>query len=191
VTASQIGAVLLIAGSTVFLIGAAVAVPMVFTQSNPAARLRLLEAHTGAWRAGQPFYALGPMVAAAGLACLAVGAPAGRTRALLWIASSALLLGALPWAWSVYLRAVRIPQFAHGTLPGWPFTIYVLLTIGGLGLLGIALLAGGQPPWLGWLTLAGDALFLVAYLRFNDIPPFVFYVLLTLVGVVLLVGPRR
>jgi hypothetical protein len=90
------------------------------------------------------------------------------------------------WAWSVYLRATRVSEFAFGTLPRWPFTTYVLLTIGGLGLLGVGLLASGYPGWLDWLTLAVDILFLGIYLRFEDIPPFVFYLLLTLVGAVML-----
>lgn len=156
-TANQIAGIMLIAGSTVFLVGAAIGVPMVFTQPDAAARLRLLQEHLGAWRAAQPLYALGPIVAAVGVGRLAA-APAGWTRAVLWVAASALLLGALPWAWSVYLRAGRISEFAFGSLPGWPFTTYVLLTIGGLGLLGIAILAGGFSSWLGWLTGCGRVL---------------------------------
>lgn len=97
-----------------------------------------------------------------------------------------LLVGSLAWAWSVYLRANRISDFAFGRLHGWPFATYVLLTIGGLGLLGVGLLAGGFPVWLGWLVLGADALFLVVYLRFRDIPPFAFYLLIALVGVVVL-----
>jgi len=42
------------------------------------------------------------------------------------------------------------------------------------------------PVWLGWVTLTAGAFFLVGYLRFRDIPPFVFYVLLTVVGVAVL-----
>jgi hypothetical protein len=35
---------------------------------------------------------------------------------------------------------------------------------------------------LGWLTLGADLIFLAGYLWFKDIPPFVFYLLLLLVG---------
>jgi hypothetical protein len=34
---------------------------------------------------------------------------------------------------------------AFGTLPGWPFATYLLLTIGGLALLGVGLLAARFP----------------------------------------------
>ena len=190
-TAQQTAGTLLIAGSVLFLIGAAIAVPAVFTESDPRARLRLLEEHRCAWLAGQPLYALGPMIAALGVGRLAADAPAGWTRAVLWGAAAALLTGSLAWVWSVSQRASRISEFAFGTLPGWPFTTYVLLTIGGLGLLGSALLASGAQRWLAWLTLGADVLYLAAYLRFGDIPPFVFYLLLALVGVVVLIAPSR
>jgi hypothetical protein len=186
VTADQVAGTLLTAGSAVFLLGAAVGVPRVFTERDPNVRLRMLEDRLGAWRAAQPLYVLGPIVASAGVGSLAVGRPAAGARAAFLVASLALLVGSLAWAWSVYLRATRVSEFAFGTLPRWPFTTYVLLTIGGLGLLGVGLLASGYPGWLDWLTLAVDILFLGIYLRFEDIPPFVFYLLLTLVGAVML-----
>jgi hypothetical protein len=183
----QVAGILLISGSTAFGIGAAIGVPNVFTERDPKARLRMLEDRRGIWRVAQPFYGLGPIIASVGAGYLAAAAPTGGwTRTVLAAASVTLVIGALTWAWSVYLRATRISEFAFGTLPGWPFTTYVVLTIGGLGLLSIGLLAGGFPVWLGLLTLGADILFLGIYVRFKDIPPFVFYLLLMLVGVVVL-----
>lgn len=174
---------LLVLGSVVFLAGAAVGVPAVFAERDPGARLRLLEARLGSWRVAQPLYGLGPVIAAAGVGALAAGASDRATRAILAAACAALAVGALAWAWSLYLRGTRIAEFAFGTLPGWPFATYVLLTIGGLALLGAGLLADGFPVWLGWLTLGADLAFLAGYLRFRDLPPFVFYLLLLLIGV--------
>lgn len=183
----QVAGILLISGATVFLFGAAIGVPKVFTERDPKARLRMVENRLGIWRIAQPFYGLGPIIASAGVGYLAAGERAGGwARTLLAAASLALVIGALPWAWSVYLRATRISEFAFGTLPSWPFSTYAILTIGGVGLLGIGLLAGGFPIWLGLLTLSAGVLFLGIYVRFKDIPPFVFYLLLTLVGVVVL-----
>lgn len=183
----QVPGILLISGSTVFLFGAAIGVPKVFTERDPKARLRMVEDRLGIWRIAQPFYGLGPIIASVGVGYLAAAEPTGGwARTVLAAASVALVIGALTWSWSVYLRATRISEFASGTLPGWPFATYVLLTIGGLGLLSIGLLTGGFPVWLGWLTLGADILFLSIYLRFRDIPPFVFYIVLTLVGVVVL-----
>lgn len=178
---------LLIIGSSVFGLGAAIGVPQVFTERDPHARHQMLKEHLGIWRIAQPFYGLGPIIASAGAGYLAADAPPGGwSRNVFAAACLALVIGALTWAWSVYLRATRISEFAFGTLPSWPFATYVLLSIWGVGLLSIGLLAGGFPVWLGWLTLGADILFLGLYVRFKDIPPFVFYLLLTLVGVVLL-----
>jgi len=49
-------------------------------------------------------------------------------------------------------------------------------------LLGIGLVNSASPVWPGWLTIGVDVAFLAGYLRFKDIPPFVFYVLLLVVG---------
>lgn len=179
-------AVLLIAGSVIFFAGAATAVPGVFTEPDPEQRLRMLTAHLTMWRIGQPLYGLGPIVVAVGVGYLAAAAQGRGTRVVLGASCVALAIGALAWTWSLYLRGTRVAEFARGTLPGWPFAVYVLLTIGGLALLGLGLLAGAFPAWLGWLVLAADLLFLVGYLWFKDIPPFVFYLLLVLVGVIVI-----
>ena len=169
---------LVLAGSAIFLVGAAIGVPRVFTEPDRAARLRMLEDRIALWRSAQPLYAIGPLVVAVGVGFLAVGAD--ETSGRVWLALSCLLLlaGALCWSWSVYLRFRHVREFALGELPGWPFASYVWLTLAGLAALGIGLLVAGLPGWSGWLTLSGCLGFLVGYVRFGDIPPFVFYVLL-------------
>jgi hypothetical protein len=162
----------MLVGSSVFLFGAAVGVPQVFTEPDPERRLQLLQARLRVWQLAQLPYAIGPLLAAVG-AGLVVGS-----------AGAALVAGALAWSWDVWLRGRRVPEFAHGLLPAWPFATYVLLTIAGLALLGLGLLASDFPTWLGWVVLGADALFAVAYVRFKDLPPFVFYLLLLLVGAV-------
>ncbi len=168
-------------GSGCFLVGAAIAVPRVFTERDPQRRLELLEAHPTAWRLGQPLYALGAMATACGVGVLAADARATSSG---WLAAScgSLVIGALAWGWSVYGRAMRPRDFALGRLPGWPFAAYVWLTLIGLSLLGVGLLAGSWPTWAGWATLGADALFLAVFARAGDIPPFVFYLLLGIVG---------
>jgi hypothetical protein len=173
-------------GSVVFLIGAAIGVPRVFNEQDPEARLRMLEEGLGAWRVAQPFYGAGPLIAAAGVGVLAAGASSGESRALLWAAAGAMLAGGLAWCRSLYLRATRVADFAFGRLPAWPFTTYVLWTTAGLALLGIGLVTIDVQAWLGWFTAAAAIAFLAAYLRFGDIPPFEFYVLLLVVGAALI-----
>jgi hypothetical protein len=175
----------MIAGSVVFLIGASVGVPRVFTQRDPQVRLRMLTERVRAWQVAQPLYGAGPVIAAAGVAFLAAASGEG-SRAALAAASGALVIGALAWAWSCYLRGTRVSEFAFGTLPGWQFAGYVLLTIGGIALLALGLLIGDFRAWLGWVTIGADVVFLAGYLYFNDIPPFVFYLLLILIGLAVL-----
>jgi hypothetical protein len=185
VTTERTGGILLIVGSVVFLVGAAVGVPRVFTQRDPQVRLRMLTERLRAWQVAQPLYGTGPVIAAAGVALLAAASDEG-SRTALAASCAALAIGALAWGWSLYLRGTRVSEFAFGTLPGWPFATYVLLTIAGIALLAVGLLIGDFRTWLGWLALGTDIVFLAAYLRFKDIPPFVFYLLLTLVGLAVL-----
>jgi len=174
---------LLIIGSVIFLVGAGIGVPRIWTEPDPQVRLRMLRERRVIWVVAQPFYGLGALVAGVGVGLLA-GDDAGAS--LFVVGAAALVVGALAWGWSLYLRATRIDDFVAGRHPGWPFMTYVLLTIAGLALLGAGLLMAGFPAWLGWFTLGADLLFLLAYVWFKDIPPFFFYLLLLLVGAVLL-----
>ncbi|MBK6763825.1 MAG: hypothetical protein IPG68_11405 [Micrococcales bacterium] len=179
--ADTTAATALIAGSATFIAGAAIGVPRVFTEPDREQKWRLLSEHLLWWRLSQPLYALGALLAALGVGALAAS---GHAAARAWLAVSCALLvvGALAWSWSVYRRAVDPREFAMGRLPGWPFAAYIWSTFAGLGLLGVGLLLGDWPDWLGWFTLAADALFAVAYVRFGDLPPFAFYLLFLVVG---------
>jgi hypothetical protein len=175
-------AVLVLAGSAIFLVGAGIGVPRVFTEPNVAERVRLLDSHRAQWRIAQPLYAIGPLVAVFGIGALASGAEERSER--IWLALSCLLLlaGAICWSWSVYMRFRHAREFALGELPGWSFACYVWLTLAGLALLGIGLLVAVFPSWTGWLTLTACLAFTVVYARFRDLPPFVFYTLLPVVS---------
>ena len=146
-------------------------------------RLRLLAEHLGWWRVAQFSYALGPVIASVG--AIVVGVAIGGAAGVLWIAAgAALLVGSLFWSWSCWLRGLDPVGWASGEQPGWPFRAYVLLTLGGVAALGIGVWAADLPGWLGWLVVVADAGYLAVFLATGDIPPFVFYVLLLVVGAV-------
>jgi len=181
----QIAGVLFIAGSTIFIFGAGIGVPRIWTEPDPHARLRILEERRTMWRIAQPFYGLGAIVAGAGAGYLAVDATSRATQSLFSVACVAMIVGALAWCWSLYLRGTRVEDFVFGRQPAWPFLTYVLLTIAGMALLGAGLLTGGFPTWLALRVLFADLAILGAYIGYKDIPPFVFYLLLLVVGIVL------
>lgn len=175
------GAALVVTGSLVFIAGAALGVPRVFTTSDPAQRRALLARNSVRWRAAQPLYAAGPLLAAVGVGLL--GSDGDPTiRPALVVASASLFAGAVAWAWACADRARRYLEFAVGSLPAWPFRGYVVLTLAGLAVLGVALLLGAGPLWVAWAVLVADAAFVAGYVWTGDIPPFVFYLLLLVVG---------
>jgi hypothetical protein len=157
----------------------------VFLQRHPDARLRLLQDNLTSWRIAQPLYGLGPLLVAAGVGVLVTGASSQAARTVVTAAALALTARAIAWTWSVYQRATRVAEFAHGTLPRWPFATYILLTIGGAALLAVGLLADHTSPALAWASIVADLTFLAAYLSFSDLPPFVFYLLFPAIAVVL------
>ncbi len=182
---STLAGVLMLTGAATFFLGAGIGVARVFIEPDPDEKARLLAEHPVAWRLSQPLYAVGALVAAAGVGPLATEVDA-TARTLLAVSCALLLVGAVAWSVSVYRRALHPREFALGRLPAGPWVTYVWLTLAGLLLLGAGVLSGGGPDWLGWVVLGADALFVGAYLRFRDLPPLVFYVLLAVVGVAVL-----
>jgi len=193
----QTAGLLFIVGSTVFIFGAGIGVPRVFTERDPNTRLRMLEERRNIWRIAQPFYGLGAIACAVGVGYLAADATAASTGILFTVACAVMVIGSLAWCWSLYLRGTRIQDFVSGRQPGWPFATYVMLTITGLALLGIGMLVGEfadargggstqqYPAWLAWLILVADVAFLGAYVGYKDVPPFVFYLLFLVAGIAL------
>jgi hypothetical protein len=171
----------MITGSALFFVGAAIAVPRVWTEPEPEEKVRMLDEGLFWWRLGQPLFALGAVVAALGVGLLAA-ADEATSEAWFVVSCALLVIGALAWSWSTYRRALRPREFALGQLPGWPWAIYVWLTFAGLFVLGAGILAGSWAAWLGWIIVGANALFVAVYLRYGDLPPFVFYVLLSVVG---------
>jgi hypothetical protein len=104
ISAGSTAGALLIIGSLVFDVGAAIGVPSVFTERDAAERLRMLERRAGSWRLAQPLYGLGSIIAAVGVGFLAADSSQPGTSIVFAIASFVLIIGALPWVWSLYLR---------------------------------------------------------------------------------------
>jgi hypothetical protein len=182
-TARETGALLLVVGSLIFLAGAALGVPRVFTERDREKRLQMLTERLTAWRAAQPLYALGPLVAATGVGVVAAGtrtppsAQSCRSRA--WLSESARSREAGPSTCTGReSRTSRSAGCPDGRLPSTCSSRSAGFSFSGPVSSSAAFLRG-----LVGSRVAANLVFLAAYLRFGDLPPFVFYLLLILVGI--------
>jgi hypothetical protein len=183
-----VGGWLVVVGAAVFFAGAAYGVPQVFTLRSPEERLAVLRARAQAWRVAQWPYAGGPLLAALGVVALAAGW-SGQARVLGGVAGVAMLVGAVLWSVSCARRGRRVEEFARGELPAGAWLGYVWLTLVGLTALGLASL--GLATWVGVMLLIATAAFTALFLITRDIPPFLFYLALAVVGVwALLANPQ-
>lgn len=89
-----VGSSVVVAGSVVFLVGAAIGGPRVFTTVDLQERADLLAADVARWRSAQVLDAAGPLLAAAGVG-LAARDRAWPVDLVLALASLSLVNGAL------------------------------------------------------------------------------------------------
>lgn len=154
---------------------------------DPAARLAMLERHRGLWIAGQFLAAAGTMAVPVGFARFAQSGPAnGPAKSLAAAAAAALLAGAPLFVVALANRASDLERFAYRRGSNWPFLTYSGLHIGGLAALGAGLLLLPLKPWTGITAAASAPVFAAILAGTKDIPPFVFYLVETAVGVQLM-----
>jgi hypothetical protein len=169
----------LIVGAVLFVTVAFAPSSFVFGMSDPAKQREFLARHATSWRWGQIPFAAGAVVSAVGLLVLGVQLDSVALTAAGVVAT----LASLPWAEHCRQRARSWTDFLDGRLPGWPFQVFVWGTLVALGVTGAVLLDSDLPRWTGVFALAATAVFTAAWLRFKDLPPFVFYVVTGVIGV--------
>jgi hypothetical protein len=184
--ANRSGPVTLIVGSILFLAAAFSPISRVFSIRDPGARLDIIAAAPTQWLVAQALFAAGALVAAAGIALVAYRLRHQPVAGGLAATAALMGTGALLWSWHVYLRAADPARFVAGDVPVWLFAGYSLLTIAGLAVLGKTLLRTRLPRWLGRLCIGSAGLFLVMGILFQDLPPFVYYLVTLAVGVAVL-----
>jgi hypothetical protein len=134
----------------------------------------MLKEHLGIWRMAQPLHGLRTLIASGGIDSLVVDATAGWTRTVFAAACVALVTGALTRSW------LPLPA-SHPELQV-PGRYAVCLAIHDLRPAHDrrACVPRYRPVdrrLSAWLTLGADSPLPGDYMRFRDIPPFVFYVL--------------
>lgn len=184
----KISGVVILIGSVCFLVAAFSPISRVFGLPNSKDKLAVITGDLAAWNVSQVLFSLGSIVTTLGVALLAYTLKDRPLAPLLFAAAVFLAVGAAAWSWHTYLRMKDPAAFVNGTLPGWHFVLYTLLTMAALTLVGIALLRMGFPAWTGWLLIGGSLLFLMLYIIFKDMPPFVHYLLGVALAIALLRG---
>lgn len=182
---SKVSAITIILGSVFFLIAAFSPVSRVFGEPSAERKLEIILAHPEAWTFAQIMFAAGAITTAIGVGLAGFHAR-GQSFASLVGASVVLLsFGALLWTWHVYVRAVDPAAFTERLMSVWPFALYTVCTQAGLAIFGAALLRSELPAWVGWTLIGSMAFFFLLTVIFRDMPPFVYYLVTLLTGVML------
>jgi len=183
----KIAAIALIIGSIFFLVAAFSPVSMAFfTERDEVTRLEIALDNRRAWTVSQILFSLGAVVAAVGIGLASYHFRSLAGPVLPFLAVAVVVAGAAFWSWHVYLRTVDPAALVEGTLPAWYFIAYTLLTQVGLITFGILLLRAAIPGWVGWVVIGGAILLFTVYLIVKDVPPFLYYILTLLMGIMMI-----
>jgi hypothetical protein len=185
ISLQKISAIVIMVGSVLFLIAAFSPISRVFPEPSAVRKLEIIVASPNAWFVAQIFFGLGAMLTVIGIAIIGYQS---RAQPFAWFIHASviiLFLGASLRLWHVYARAEDPAAFTEGSLSAWPVVLYWVLTPAGLAVFGVALLRSALPQWVGWVMIASMALFLLLTVIFGDIPPFVYYAITLLTGVML------
>lgn len=183
---NQIGATVIVVGSILFLVAAFLPVSYrVFPQPSPVQKLEAINADPGQWVTAQLLFALGTVVTVIGVGLYAYYVHREPYAPFAWGSVALLTVGAAPWLWQLYARTVDAASFTEGLFSIWPYLFYFLTTEAGLALFGVALLSSPLPSWVGGVVISTMVVLAILTVIFRDMPPFAFYVITLLTGVML------
>jgi hypothetical protein len=181
----RIPATLLLLGSVVFVAGAFLPISRMYLLRTPEERFALMQEQSAQWHTHLAGMGGGAVIAAGGMALLPVALGAAATAPLM-IAAVAVPAGTVLWLRHLHLR-VTVPEgFARRTNPHWHFVLYTVLMQVGLLALALALFRLGAHTWLWMVPAGGTGLTVLAFVLFQDVPPFAHYVWLLAVSIGLL-----
>ena len=161
-------------GSLAFLVAAFLPISRVYAMPGAQGKLDLINRSPWAWRTSQALFATGAPMTAAGLGLTVLLADLPWHPLLRCLPLVLLGAGATLWVRHTHLRTITPDAWTAGSLPRWHFPAYTLLTIAGTAVTGLAFLDTG-PTWLALTLLIAPALFLIAFVAFRDLPPFLHY----------------
>jgi len=181
----KISALVMIAGSLLFLIAAFMPVSRVFAEPSAAKKLEIILQSRNMWTFSQVFFASGAIVTCIGIGLTGVLFHNQPISKIIYISTLFLTTGAIFWTSHVWLRAADPAAFTKGAIPVWLFAAYTILTQAGLLFYGSALLRSPLSDWVGWLMICSMVLFFLLTIIFLDMPPFVYYVITLVTGIMI------
>jgi len=182
----QMTASLLILGTLLTYTGFGAFPPRIYTEKNTQEKLGLLAAQPRRWILSQSFVILGAIAAMAGSIDLVLFFRGGPGALPAGIAAVGFVGGHFFWIWHLRLRIVQPHKFAKNELPGWLFRTYSILTLLAMAGYGVAFWLQGIHQVLGGGILLGALLVLGLFLKFKNMPPFIYYAMTLAIGVALL-----
>jgi len=178
-------AITIIVGSLLFLIAAFSPVSRVFGETVAANKLEIIMESLNQWKITQFLFAAGAIATCIGVALTGMLFRDQAFSIVILVSVVLLFIGAIFWTWHVYLRAVDPLSFTEGSIPAWLFVVYTFSTQAGMIIFGVALLRMGLPEWSGWLMIGSMVLFFLLTVIFRDMPPFVYYAITLVIGVLM------
>ena len=182
----QITALLLILGTVLIYTGFGAFPPRIYTEKNIQEKSNLLAALPRRWILCQSLVILGGIVSVAGSVFLIplFGESLGALPARIGVVG--FVLGHVFWIWEVGLRTVQPQKFAKNELPGWLYRTYSILILLALAGFGVGFWLQGIHRVLGAGIFLAALLVLGLFLKFDDMPPFVYYAMTLAIGLTLL-----
>jgi hypothetical protein len=173
---------IVLAGSAVFQLGAFLPVSR-FYMAAVAERLAIMQNQPIQWMLHLGGMGVGSLIAAAGLIVLGIRLPRGTPTSLGVLAAATVVVGTTLWLWHLQLRIGQPVAFASGENPVWHFAVYTALMQVALLLLAGAFRDAGMPQWMVLVLGGGALLTVLAFVIFQDVPPFLHYVWLLTVSI--------
>lgn len=128
---------------------------------------RMISSSPRAWTFSQVLFGVGAWITVFGMACAVYALRIQPQAGWLAVATVCLTICAIAWTWTLYQRIVDPVAFANGSLLGFPFALYTVLTIATLAIAGVALLQIGFGSWSAWILITGSFLLLALYVLFG------------------------
>jgi hypothetical protein len=182
----KITALLLILGSVLTATGFGIFPSQIYTEKNHQVKLNLLASKPQRWSLSQWVVILGGITTVSGSIFLYSIFRDSQADFLFGIGLIGFALGHVFWIWQLVLRIVQPKLFANDELPGWLFKSYSILVLLALAGFGIAFWLQGNYSVLGAGIFFVALLVLGLFLKFNNMPPIVYYAMTLTIGLTLL-----